>query len=364
MQRIWLERELPAQYIPLLGDVTIAGWAAATPGDPFSALPGAHAIVAGSRYRYDGAVMDRSPELRVIARTGIGYDNIAVADATARGIAVCIAPDAPTISTAEHTITLMLAVARRLKRSDREMHAGQVQDFFSVYSGVELYGRRLGLLGLGRIGSRVAGIAQALGMQVLGYDPYVGDEQVERLGVERAPTVEQVFEEADVVSLHLPLTPQTRHIVDARALAMMRPGAILINCARGGLVDERALLHALEQGRLHGAGLDVWEREPPAPDHPLLGRDDVVATPHIASATGAGKDRLWRSALAQALQVLRGERPPFLVNPEVWPLDTTKDQSFGRRLTGAGKYSHIPGSSDDFMQEKQNEIDHEDRQRE
>jgi D-3-phosphoglycerate dehydrogenase len=319
MQRIWLERALPAEYASLLGDVVVAGWAAATPDQPFVALPGSHAIVAGSRYRYDGAVMDRSPELRVIARTGIGYDNIVVPDATARGIAVCIAPDAPTISTAEHTITLLLAVARRLKRSEKEMHAGQIQDFFSAYTGVEVYGRCLGLLGLGRIGSRVAGIAQALGVRVLGYDPYIADEQAARLGVERAATFERVLQEADFVSLHLPLNAETRHLINARTLAMMRSGAILINCARGGLVDEAALLDALERGHLYGVGLDVWEREPPSPTHPLLGRDDVVATPHIASATAAGKDRLWRSALAQALQVLRGERPPFLVNPEVWP---------------------------------------------
>lgn len=324
MQRIWFERALPAEYTALLGDIAVAGWAGATPDDPFVALPGAHAIVAGSRYRYDGAVMDRSPELRVIARTGIGYDNIVVADATARGIAVCNAPDAPTISTAEHTITLLLAVARRLKRSDADMHAGQIQDFFTAYTGVEVFGRCLGLLGLGRIGSRVAAIAQALGMHVLGYDPYITDEQVARLGVERSATFERVLQEADFVSLHLPLTGETRHLINAETLAMMRPGAILINCARGGLIDEAALLDALDRGHLHGFGLDVWEREPPPPTHPFLGRDDVVATPHIASATAASKDRLWRSAITQAVQVLRNERPPFLVNPEVWPVSASE----------------------------------------
>jgi D-3-phosphoglycerate dehydrogenase len=323
MNRIWLERALPSEYLSLFVDAIVAGSASATPDQPFVALPGAHAIVAGSRYKYDGEVMDRSPELRVIARTGIGYDNVVVADATARGIAVCIAPDSPTISTAEHTITLLLAVARRLKRSDSDLRAGQIQDFFSAYTGVEVYGRRLGLLGLGRIGSRVAGIAQALGMRVVGYDPYITDEQAARLGVERAATFEDVLRKADFVSLHLPLSAETRHVINAQRLAMMRPGAILINCARGGLVDEAALLDALDRGHLHGVGLDVWEREPPSPTHPLLGRDDVVATPHIAAATGASKDRLWRSALAQVFQVLRGERPPFLVNPEVWPLHTT-----------------------------------------
>ena len=131
--------------------------------------------------------------------------------------------------------------------------------------------------------------------------------------------LETLLGQADVVSLHVPLLPETRGMIDAARLAQMKQGAILINAARGGLVDEKALLAALEKGRLRGAGLDVFESEPPSPDHPLLARADVIATPHIAAATGASKDRLWRTAIGQALQVLGGERPAHLVNPEVWP---------------------------------------------
>lgn len=157
-------------------------------------------------------------------------------------------------------------------------------------------------------------------MRVTAYDPLIPAEQAAALGVELAPTLDVLLAAADIVSLHLPLTPATRHLINAARLAQMKPGAILINAARGGLVEEAALLAALERGHLQGAGLDVFDREPPAPDHPLLQRLDVVATPHIAGATIAGKDRVWQVAIQQALQVLRGERPPHLLNPEVWPL--------------------------------------------
>ena len=321
MHRIWFERVPPAAFVLLLdGAAVVAGVAAETPDAPLSALPGAHAIIASSRLRYDAALMDVAPTLRVISRSGIGLDNISIADATARGIAVCHAPDAPTISTAEHAITLLLAVARNLKRLDRLMQEGETTDYFGAYQGIELRGLRLGIVGLGRIGSRVATLAHGLDMTVAGFDPLVPPQRAADLGIELLPSLDALLSSSDAVTLHLPLTTETRHIIDTPRLARMKPGAILINAARGGLVDEAALLDALERGHLFGAGLDVFEQEPPRPDHPLLRRDDVIATPHIASATGAGKDRLWHVAITQALQVLQGERPPHLVNPEVWPL--------------------------------------------
>ncbi len=321
MYRVWFERVPPPAFVEMLdGVAVVAGCAVETPAAPFSALPGAHAIIASSRLRYDGAVMDLAPTLRVISRSGIGLDNVAIGDATARGIAVCHAPDAPTISTAEHAITLLLAVARNLRHIDRLMRQGEPLDFFGVYRGIELRGLRLGVVGLGRIGSRVATLARGLGMTVTGFDPLIASEHAEKLGIELLPSLDALLSSSDAVTLHLPLTAETRHIINGERLALMKPGAILINAARGGLVDEAALLDALERGRLFGAGLDVFEQEPPRPDHPLLQRDDVIATPHIASATSAGKDRLWHTSITQALQVLRGEQPPHLVNPEVWPL--------------------------------------------
>lgn len=316
---IWFERALPQEHARLLDGIAAAiGPASATPADPFSALPGAHAIIASSRIQYDGQVMDRAPQLRVISRTGIGVDNIVVPDATARGIAVCNAPDAPTISTAEHAITLMLAVARQLKVYGRALERGGKQDYFIEYAGLELNGLELGVLGFGRIGRRVARIAQALEMTVTTFDPFITWQVAAEHGVELVPSLARVLNTADIVTLHLPLTAETHHMINAETLAAMKPGAILINAARGGLVDERALADALERGHLRGAGLDVFESEPPAPDHPLLHRDNVLTTPHIAGATGAGKKRLWEAAIIQALQVLRGEKPANLVNPTMW----------------------------------------------
>ncbi len=320
MYRLWLERPLPPQCAALLdGVATVVGVASETPAEPLRALVDAEGIIAGSRVQYDAALLEQAPALRVISRTGIGLDNIAIAAATARGVAVCNAPDAPTISTAEHTITLLLAVARDLKRLDRLVREGATTDYFGAYNGLELDGLQLGVVGLGRIGGRVATLARGLGMAVVAFDPIVAPQRAAELGVTLAPDLETLLRGADAVTLHVPLGDATRHLIDARRLALMKPGAILINAARGGLVDEAALLAALEQGRLRGAGLDVFEQEPPQPGHPLLGRDDVVATPHIASATSTGKIRLWQEALTQALQVLRGERPPHLVNPEIWP---------------------------------------------
>ncbi len=319
MYRIWCERSVPAEFRSLLDGVEVI-----EPGEaPFSVhldnVASADAVIATARVRYDGSFMDRAPHLRVISRTGIGLDNFVIADATARGIAVCYAPDAPTISTAEHTIALLMAVARDLKRIERLAREGGPIDFHTAYQGRELNGLRLGLVGLGRIGGRVATMARGIGMEVTAFDPLVAPERARELGVALSPTLDDLLAQSDIVSLHLPLTDETRHLIDAQRLARMKQGAILINAARGGLVDEAALLDALDRGHLFGAGLDVFEQEPPRPDHPLLHRDNVVATPHIASGTAAGKVRLWTTAINQALQVLRGERPPHLVNPEVWP---------------------------------------------
>jgi D-3-phosphoglycerate dehydrogenase len=176
------------------------------------------------------------------------------------------------------------------------------------------------LVGLGRIGSRVAKFAQAIGMIVSAFDPLISSERAAELGVELSPSLEALLAGSDVISLHLPATPETRRLINAERLAQMKPGAYLINAARGALIDEAAVLHALESGHLSGFGADVFDPEPPNLDNPLLYREDVVATPHIASATAASRDRLWRGAITQALQVLRGEKPPNLLNPEVWPV--------------------------------------------
>ena len=311
--RVWFERQPPPVYAELLeGSAVIIG-SGIDEAHAQGSIAEAQAIIASAYIRYDGQLMDVAPELRVISRTGIGLDNIAIDEATERGIAVCHVPDGPTVSTAEHTIALMLAVAKELPRATSVLANGK-RDFFNEYEGVELDGLCCGLVGLGQIGRRVAVFTRALGMHVIAYDPYVDPEVATTLQITLVPDLDTLLKQADTISLHTPLTPDTTHMINAQRLALMKPGAILINTARGGLIDETALLQALDSGHLRGAGLDVFEPEPPNPTNQLLHRDNVIATPHIAGATIAGKDRLWRAAIAQALQVLKGERPPHLVN--------------------------------------------------
>ena len=317
---LWFERALPGQYESFLGGEAISvGSAAGNPESPLAALPEAEGIIASAKIRYDGTLMDRAPRLRVISRTGIGYDNVIVADATKRGIAVCNAPDGPSVSTAEHAITLMLGVAKRIKRSERALMNGEKIDFFNLHDGLELNGMTLGLIGLGRIGSRVAHIACALGMSVAAYDPYLSPKVTRNDSIRLVSSLDDLLSSADIISIHIPLTSESRYLINGERLKQVKRGAILINTARGGIVDERALLDALQSGQLSGAGLDVFETEPPPPNHPLLQRHDVLCTPHIAGVTVASKERLWRTAILQAIQVLKGEKPAHLINSEVWP---------------------------------------------
>jgi D-3-phosphoglycerate dehydrogenase len=312
---IWFEREiLPDLRALVIERATILGPASATPNDPYSELSAAAGIVA-SQHIYNGALMDRAPRLKVIARTGIGYDKVDIAAASERGIAVCNTPDAPTVSTAEHAVTLMLMVAKNVKRSEAELRGGG-SEFYARHTGMEMSGMTLGLVGYGRIARRVAAIAVGLGMEIAACDPYLDDDAF--TGAARYTTVEELAAACDVLSLHIPLTEDSAHLVDDDLLAAMKPGAILINTARGGLVDPVALEAALESGHLFGAGLDVTDPEPLPPDHPLLHRLDIVVTPHVAAGTVAAKRRIFETAFAQVIDVLDGRRPAHLVNPQVW----------------------------------------------
>jgi phosphoglycerate dehydrogenase-like enzyme len=311
--RIWLEREpLPDLVAELHAAAEIVG--PGTRDDPPAGIEDASGAIAGI-LTYGAELMDRAPGLRVICRTGIGVDTVDVAEATRRGIAVCNAPDGPTISTAEHAIALMLAAAKHLKRSESWLRAGET-NMYARHEAVELDGKTLGLVGYGRIPRRVAAAAHGLGMEVIAYDPHLPATVF--AGARRAATLDEVLATADVVSVHVPLTEQTRNLFDSSRFAEMKPGAVFVNTARGGVVDQNALLAALDSGRITAAGLDVTDPEPLPADHPLLNRDDVVVTPHVASGTYDGKRRIFRSAFAQAVQVLSGEKPPHLVNPEVW----------------------------------------------
>ena len=322
MPKIWFEAKVPDEFRDMFEDVACG----IAPGDqvandPFHRLDEADAVMAGGR-TYDGAAMDRAPRLLIIARTGVGYDKVDVDAATARNIAVANAPDAPTVSTAEQAVTLMMTVARNIKRVtnelDRMLESGVRKNLWGEYVALEMDQKQLGLVGLGRIGGHVSGIARAIGMKVVAYDPYISDDRFQQLGVDKANSLPELLGASDFVSLHLPLNDKTCQIMNAEHFDQMKPGAVFINVSRGGHVDETALAAALDRGHLFGAGLDVTDIEPPTADNPLLGRDNVVITPHVASATVVGKRRLVVHALEQALQVLRGEQPPHLINPEVW----------------------------------------------
>ncbi|MCY4062121.1 MAG: hydroxyacid dehydrogenase [Chloroflexi bacterium] len=322
MYKIWFEKTVPDAYRHMFEDIAHG----ICPGDhaksdPYHLLEQAHGVVGGGA-AWDGPALDRAPNLLIIARTGVGYDTVDVPACTARDIAVVNAPDAPTISTAEQAVTLIMTVARDIKGITNELQrmldSGQQKDIWGAYVAWELHSTQLGIVGLGRIGGHVSGIAKAIGMKVVAYDPYISDERFAMLGVEKANSLEKLLAGSDFVSLHLPLNDETYKLMNAERFGQMKRGAVFINVSRGGHVDEAALTDALDRGHLFGAGLDVTDPEPPLAGNPLLGRDNVVITPHVASATVAGRPRLTIHALEQVVQVLRGERPPHLLNPEVW----------------------------------------------
>ena len=272
-------------------------------------LDRAVAVLAGAVRPWNAAAFALAPRLQVVSRIGVGYDNVDVTDAAAAGIVVCNAPQAPTVSTAEHTIALMMAVVRHLPRQMGRSRAGLPGERIGI--GMELDGRTLGLVGCGRIASRVAVAAQGLGMSVIAVDPGITAAPVPGVELVDLPSL---LAGSDVVSLHAPALATTRHLIDADALARMRPGSYLVNCARGALVDHDALVAAIDNGHLAGAGLDVTEPEPLPADHPLLERENVIVTPHIASSTIAGRRRLYEHAVENALAVLDG-RPATIVAP-------------------------------------------------
>ncbi len=272
-------------------------------------LDRADAVIAGAVRRWNAAAFALAPRLTVISRVGVGYDNVDVADAAAAGVIVCNTPEAPMVSTAEHTLALMLAVTKHLPHQQARAAEGLKGE--PIGRALELDGRVLGLVGIGRIASRVAVAAQALGMRVIATDPAVSQPPVD--GVEMA-SLDDLLALSDVISLHAPALPSTIGMIDAVALAKMKPGAYLVNCARGPLVDTDALVAALDSGHLGGAGLDVTDPEPLPVGHRLLDRHDVIVTPHVASASVAGRRRLYAHSIDNALAVLAG-RPASVVEP-------------------------------------------------
>lgn len=288
----------------------------ADPADPIGSARPAQAILASSALQYDDAAFEQLPNLRIIVRTGIGIDNVDADAATRHRVVFCNTPDGPTESTAEHTVALMLAVAKQVKPGMEQLAAG---DFAprAVPLGTELMGKTLGLVGLGRIGGRVAHICgRGLNMRVIAFDPYISSERAAEIGVELAD-LDTVISSADFLSLHAPSTPETRHLINAGRLDQMKNNAILLNLARGPLVDSDALLDALDNGRIGGAGLDVFDPEPPPPSSRLRTHPRVIATPHSSGTTIEGRARIESMAVTAVLDFFNDRQPKDICNPDV-----------------------------------------------
>lgn len=284
-------------------------------------LPGVHGLLLGGSLKIGPAELDLAASLEVLGRHGVGLDTVDLDAASQRGIPVTYTPDGPTESTAEHALLLILATARRLAQLDRSVRDGyfQIRDQLEVM-GHELEGKALGVVGFGRIGRRLASMCRdALHMSVWVYDPYLDPEIVTGWGAVPVSSLLELAGQVDVLSIHTPLTPETRRLVGRDLIRSMRPGSILVNTSRGPVVDEAALIEALEDGHLGGAGLDVYDPQPPSVDCPLLRFEQVVLTPHVASFTHEGRRRMGLTVVEDILRVLGGEEPLYLANPGVWP---------------------------------------------
>jgi D-3-phosphoglycerate dehydrogenase / 2-oxoglutarate reductase len=260
-------------------------------------------ILIRSATKMTAELIERAGRLRVIGRAGVGVDNVDVAAATKRGIVVANAPESNVVTAAEHTMALLLALARNIPQANRSLTEGKWDR--SKYSGVELYEKTLGILGFGRIGQLVAQRARGFGMRVLAFDPFVSAERYRDLGVDKADGPDDIYAQADFVTIHLPKTPETEGFLDAAAFAKMRPGVRILNVARGGLVDEAALKDALDSGQVAGAALDVFPSEPMT-ENPLFAYPTVVATPHLGASTAEATDRAGYQSAEQVVAALAG----------------------------------------------------------
>jgi D-3-phosphoglycerate dehydrogenase len=262
------------------------------------AMRAADGMIVRSGTRVTTELLDNPGKLRAIVRAGVGVDNIDVAAATRKGIIVMNTPGGNTVSTAEHTMTLLLALARHIPTADASVHAGKWER--GKFVGTQLAGKTLGIVGLGRIGREVARRAAGMDMKVIGFDPFLSPERAGQLGIEAVSGLDQLLPRCDFLTVHTPLTDETRDLIGAKQLAMLRKGARVMNCARGGIINEEALAEALKSGHLAGAALDVFVQEPPPADHPLLKLPNVVTTPHLGASTSEAQT----SVAIEAAQLL------------------------------------------------------------
>jgi D-3-phosphoglycerate dehydrogenase len=329
-KRVFYVNNVAAQvYLDILTrrpDIQVDKLANDSPGSEVEAvLSQAHAYQIGSsrqelavQLQGHAPLLGQCPNLLVLSTNGAGFDTVSLTDATAAGVAVVNQAGGNKEGVAEHVMAMMLALSKRIVVSDHVMRSGlpyKRQDFM----GDDVQGRTIGIVGLGHVGSRVAELCRGLfRMRVVAYDPYQTAEQIAVKGAEKAATLEAMLRIADYVSVNCPHTAETRGMMGAAEFAMMQNHGYFITTARGGIHDEDALARALTAKQIAGAGLDVWEDEPPAADHPLLGFDNVLVSPHTAGITRQSRHNIAKIAAEQMLDILDGKKPPRLLNPQVW----------------------------------------------
>ena len=317
-----------------LADPEASGWAALEAAHVYHVSAAKDELL--PHWFVSRSMLQRCPNLLCVSSSGAGYDTVDVDACTKAGVAVLNQAGGNANSVAEHALGLMLAVSRRINESDRRLrreHGFSREDVM----GRELSDKALGVVGIGHIGTRMAALAKAFGMTVLAADPELSPAEIIQRGATPV-SLDELLAQSDIVSLHCPRIAQTMDMIDARAFARMKPGAIFITTARGGIHNEAALFEALKSGRLSGAGLDVWTQEPPPLDHPLLTLANVVATFHTAGVTHEARRNMATIAALQIVEVLKGGRPPRLVNPEVWPAFAARFEA----LLGGTEKQEVP----------------------
>jgi len=286
-------------------DVEVVKQTNLSPSDLLQVIGDYDALLVRSQTQVTAEVLQAGKKLKAVGRAGVGVDNININAATEAGIVVINAPDGNTVSTAEHSFAMLMAVARNIPQAHKKLVDGTFDR--KSFQGVELNNKTLGIIGMGRIGTEVAKRAKAFNMKVIGYDPFLTDERAQKLGVING-SVEDIVTQADFITVHTPLTKETRYILSSREFNKMKPGVRVVNCARGGIIDEKALYEAIISGKVAGAALDVFEVEPPV-DNPLIGLPQVVTTPHLGASTVEAQENVAIDVSEELLKVLRGQ--PF-----------------------------------------------------
>lgn len=308
MYRILITDPLSDQGIERLiqaEDVEVVKKTDLSPEELLVEIENADALLVRSQTKVTAEVIQAGKRLKAIGRAGVGVDNIDVTAATSHGVVVVNTPDGNTISTAEHTFAMLIALARNIPQAYRSTISGEWNR--KQFVGVELHKKTLGIVGLGRIGTEVAKRAHAFGMKVMAFDPYLTAERAKKIGVTQA-TLDDLYAQSDFITVHTPLTKETRHLINREAFEKMKTGVRIINCARGGIIDEQALLEAIQTGKVAGAALDVFEQEPPG-HHPLFDLPQVIVTPHLGASTVEAQENVASDVSEEILHILRGE--PF-----------------------------------------------------